>query len=308
MALTRGAFSQIAIGVLWIAACRDARTAQSPDSTRAFNPSLAVTGLISGTGWDSTAGPVMIIPASKDSSNAAIVLPGLTDSSLASTAHFELGILDNTKLDLFSSQGLVGSATLHVVSQPADPSGCLNWPTGQLMTSVPIRWNIALEKGRATGLPLRSMERMQGEDSARFVSDVISAATHLREGGDTVFHGIPFSVRKGYRLAVPGLSIIVSEVVRKINEEANPREEHLLLISERRAADSDYRVTFHARSAGVEESLEASDILAAFRLVESGRPSIVVTYDYEDGRKIGLLERIPGNSWRIIWKSAYTGC
>jgi hypothetical protein len=308
MALTRGAFSQIAVGVLCISACRDTRTMQSPDSTKPSNSSPAVTAMISGTGWDSTAGPVMIIPASKGLSNAAIVLPGFTDSSLASTAHFELGALDKVKLDLFSSEGLVGSATLHVVSQAADPSGCLNWPTGHLTDSLPTRWNIALEKGRAMGIPLNSMEQMQGADSARLVNDVITAATHLREGGDTVFHGIPFSVRKGYRLAIPGLSIIVAEVVRKINEEANPREEHLLLISERRVGDSDYRVVFHARSAGAEESLEASDILAAFKLVASGRPSIVVSFDYEDGRKIGLVERIPENSWRIVWKSAYSGC
>ena len=308
MALTRGAFSQIAAGVLCITACRDARTVQSTDSTKAFNPSLDVTGLISGTGWDSTAGPIMVVPTSKDSTNAAIVLPGLTDSSLASMAHFELGALDNTKLDLFSPQGRVGSAILHVVSQPADLSGCPNWPAGRLEASVPSRWTIALEKGRATGIPISSMERMQGEDSARLVNDVINAAAHLREGGDTVFHGIPFSVRKGYRLAFPGLSVIVAEIVRKINEEANPREEHLLLVSERQVGDSDYRVAFHARSAGVEESVEASDILAAFRLVGSGRPSVAVTFDYEDGRKIGLLERIPANGWRIIWKSAYTGC
>jgi hypothetical protein len=250
----------------------------------------------------------MIIPASKDSSSAAIVLPGLTDSSLASTVHFELGSLNNTKLDLFSSEGLVGSATLHVVSQSGDSSGCLNWPIGQIRDPVPIRWNIALEKGKATGIPLSSIERMHAEDSARFVNDVITAVTHLREDGDTMFQGIPFSVRKAYRLEIPGRSVIVAEVVRKINEEANPREEHLLLISERRLGDSDYRVAFHARSAGAEESLETSDILAAFNLVESSRPSVVVTFDYEDGQKIGLIERVAGNSWRIVWKSAYTGC
>ena len=308
MALTRGAFWQIAVGIFCLAGCREARTTRGPNSAKTLNPPPTVTGLISGTGWDSTAGSVMIIPASKDSSSAAIVLPGLTDSSLASTVHFELGTLNNTKLDLFSSEGLVGSAILHVVSQSGDLSGCLNWPIGQLKNSMLIKWKVALEKGKATGIPLSSMERMHGEDSVRFVNDVITAVAHLRERGDTVFHGIPFSVRKAYRLEIPGRSVIVGEVVRKINEEANPREEHLLLISERQLGDSDYRVAFHERSAGAEESLVTSDILAAFNLVEISRPSIVVTFDYEDGQKIGLLERVAENSWRIVWRSAYTGC
>ena len=308
MALTRGVFSQIAAGIFCLAGCREARTVRSPDSAKTLKPSPTVTGLISGTGWDSTAGSVMIVPASKDSNNAAIVLPGLTDSSLASAVYFELGALNNTKLDLFSSEGLVGSATLRVVSQSGDPRGCLNWPIGQLKDSIPTRWKVALEKGKATGIPLSSMERMHGEDSARFVRDAITAVTRLREGGDAVFRGIPFSVRKAYRLAIPGHSVIVGEVVRKINEEANPREEHLLFISERQLGDSNYRVAFHARSAGAEESLETSDILAALNLVESNRPSIVVTFDYEEGQKIGLLERVVGLGWRIVWKSAYTGC
>lgn len=306
--MSRGAFSHIVVSVLCITACRDTQRTQSPDSTRAFNTFPAVTGLISGTSWDSTVGPFIAIPVSKDSTDAAIVLPGLTDSSLASTAHFELGALENTKLDLFSSRGLVGSAILHVVSQSADPGGCLSWPMGQLSNSVPVGWKIGLEKGKATGIPLNPVEGMQGEDSARLVNDVLNTAIHLTESGDTAFRGIPFSVRKGYRLVIPALAVIVAEIVRKINEEANPREEHVLLLAERQVGDSGYHVVFHMRWAGAEETLQTSDLLAAFRLAESGRPAVIVAFDYEDGGKIGLLERIPGNGWKMVWKSAYTGC
>lgn len=307
MTLHRGAFSQIAAGVFFIVACRDMQTKQNPDSTKAVSQSPAVTGLISGTGWDSIAGPFMVIPASKDSADVALILPGLTDSSLASTARFELGALENTHLDLFNSRGLVGNSILHVVSQPMDPSGCLNWPRGQLVNSVPGGWRIGLEKGRATGIRLISMDGMQGDDSARLVGDVLNSVAHLADGS-TPFHGIPFYVRKAYRLEIPALSVIVAEIVRKINEEANPREEHLLLLAERQAGDRDYQMVFHSRSAGAEESLETSDALAAFKLVKSGQPALIVAFEYEDGGKIGLLERISGNEWRLVWKSAYTGC
>jgi hypothetical protein len=173
--------------------------------------------------------------------------------------------------------------------------------------SVPGDWRVGLEKGRAAGIRLISMDGMQGDDSARLVRDVITSATHLADVS-SAFRGIPFYVRKAYRLESPPLSVIVAELVRKINEEANPREEHVLLIAERQGGDRNYQMVFHTRSAGVEESLETSDVLAAFRLVKSGQPALVVSFDYEDGGKIGLVERISGNEWRLVWKSAYTGC
>jgi hypothetical protein len=151
------------------------------------------------------------------------------------------------------------------------------------------------------------MEGMQGEDSARLIGEVLNIATHLTNEG-TAFRGIPFFVRKAYRLETSVLSVIVAEIVRRINEEANPREEHLLLLAERQAGERDYQMAFHTRSAGAEESLETSDVLAAFTLTKSGRSALVVTFDYEDGGKIGLLERISRNEWKLLWKSAYSGC
>jgi hypothetical protein len=249
----------------------------------------------------------MVVPASNDSTEAAVILPGLTDSLLASTARFELSALKNTPLDLFNLQGLIGSSALDVVSQAADPSGCPNWPKGRFSTSIPGGWKIGLEKGRATGIPLRSLEGMQGQDSAWLISDVLSIAAHLADGS-SAFHGIPFFVRRAYRFETPALSVIVAEVVRKINEEANPREERLLLLGDRPSGENNYHLAFHTRAAGAEESLETSDVLAGFTLARSGRPAMAVTFDYEDGGKIGLLERISGKEWKLVWKSAYSGC
>jgi hypothetical protein len=136
---------------------------------------------------------------------------------------------------------------------------------------------------------------------------VLNIATRLTDGG-SAFHGIPFSVRKAYRLETPALSVIVAEIVRRINEEANPREERLLLVGDRQTGDSDYHLAFHTRSSGAEESLETSDVLAGFTLTRSGQPAIAVTFDYEEGGKVGLLERVSGKEWKLVWKSAYSGC
>lgn len=296
------------IAVIVIAGCRDTPATRNIDSsaTRAVTP--PVTGSAPGTGWDSAAGPVLIIAASRASADVVIVLPGLTDSMLAKTLHFELQGLENTPVELFNFSGLVGSSILQVSSQLSNPTGCVKWPVGRLANSVPPGWKVALKKGKAIGLLLDSMEAMAGPDSARLVADIQNAALSLTDGGDRVFRGIPFFVRKGYRLTTPAFSVVIGDAVRKINEEANPREEHLFLLAERSGDDTVYRVSFHLRSAGAEEALETSEILAALRLVQSSRLVMVITFDYEDGGKVGLLERLEANNWQVIWKSAYTDC
>lgn len=308
MTFNRLALYSVYVTLILTAACRETPSARNSDSTagRIITPPL--TGSASGTGWDSTAGPAIIVAVSKASPDVVVVLPGLTDSTLAATSRFELRSLENIPVDLFNSSGLVGTSVLQVSSQSNDPTGCVKWPTGTLAGSVLPGWKIALEKGRATGIPLDSMEGLTGPDSARFVVDILKAAVSLTDGSDPVFRGIPFFVRKGYRLMTPGSTVIIGDAVRKINEEANPREEHLFLLAERSGTDTTYHVGFHTRSAGPEESLETSEILSALHLRRSGRNAMVITFDYEDGGKIGLLERVAPNNWQVVWKSAYTDC
>jgi len=249
----------------------------------------------------------MVIPGS-DSTDAAIVLPGLTDSLLNATKHFELNGLENTALDLFSLRGLVGSSVLHVSSQSAEGVGCLTWPEGRLTGVIPAQWRVGFEVGRASGIQATPIDAMHGRDSAALIADVLYAASHLPKGGEAPFKGIPFSVRNAYRLVVPESLVIVAEVVRKINEEANPREEHVLVVAERRSKSGGYQLVFHMISAGAEESLEITDLLAAIKVAKTGHLALVVSFDYEDGGKIGLLEKISEGTWQLIWKSAYTGC
>jgi hypothetical protein len=308
MTFSRPGLRYVFIAVIVIAGCRDTPATRNTDSTASRMVAPPVTGSAPGTGWDSAAGPVLIVAASRVPTDVVIVLPGLTDSMLAATLHFELRGLANISVDLFKFSGLVGSSILQVSSQSSDPAGCVKWPAGRLASSVPPGWKVALEKGKAIGLPLDSMEGMAGPDSARFVTDIQKAALSLTDGADPVFRGIPFFVRKGYRLTTSTSSVVIGDAVRKINEEANPREEHLFLLAERSGDDTVYRVGFHSRSAGAEESLETSEILAALRLTRSGRLAMVITFDYEDGGKIGLLERLAANNWQVVWKSAYTDC
>jgi hypothetical protein len=289
-------------------ACRDNKPQKPVDSGAIISHAPAVTGLAGSTGWDSTAGPVLILPVPGDLSRAAVVLPGMTDSTLAATSQFELRGIDSINVDFFNPHGIVGSAVLRVASQRPDASGCVNWPSGSLTSAIPVGWRIGLEKGRASGLSLDSLAAMNSQDSARFVTEALGATSTLGSSSDSAFRGLPFSVRRGYRIGLSPSPVIVAEVVRKINEEANPREEHTLFLAERETAGGSYRVKFSKRSAGREETLEASDVLAAVRLKRTNNPVIVITFEYEDGGKIGLLEKSSDGSWNMRWRSAYTGC
>lgn len=290
-----------------VTACRTEKRRVNPDSAFVANGRQTVTGLTSATGWDSVAGAFMVIPGT-DSIDAAIVLPGLTDSLLNSAKYFDLAGLENTALDLFDLRGFIGNSSLHISSQSAEAVGCLAWPEGRLNGVVPTQWRIGLEAGRARGIKVVPVDATQGKDSTTLIADVLDAVSRLPQGGDAAFKGIPFSVRNAYRLAIPETSVIVAEVVRKINEEANPREEHVLVVAERRSTVGAYQLAFHMISAGAEESLQTTNLLAAIKVVKTGRLAVVVSFDYEDGGKIGLLEKVSEGTWQLIWKSAYTGC
>jgi hypothetical protein len=99
-------------------------------------------------------------------------------------------------------------------------------------------------------------------------------------------------------------------LTRRINQEANPREEQLFLIAERYGSDpgAAFLPVYHERVSGKEESIESSDVLAAVT-IENGRiPALVLIRDYGDGNAFALLTRTADATWRVRWSSAYAGC
>lgn len=157
-----------------------------------------------------------------------------------------------------------------------------------------------------TSVQLDSIEGMSGSDSAAFTGEITSIVSPYAQRGDSVFRGLPFAVRKAYRFSVASTTGFVASVVRKISEEANPRQEHFLVVAER--SGGTYREVFQTRAAGPEESVQTNEILAVVNIVETGQPAIVVTFEYEEGGRVGLIERASGGQWRPVWRSAHTGC
>ena len=172
-------------------------------------------------------------------------------------------------------------------------------------------WSVAFVHGRVQPVALDSIESLARPDSARLAADVTRLASMLPDDTSRTFQGIPFAVRSAYRFPVAnGVQGVVADVVRRLNQEANPLEQHTLLVAERSAADPQARfhTVFHERSAGSEETLETSDVLAVLRYGSPVRTAIVLLREGLETSAYELLERDPSGHWRQRWVSVHTGC
>lgn len=238
----------------------------------------------------------------------SVVFPLLTDSTIGRTP-VKLDSLSNVSVELFSRRGLSGSTSLVVTPGTAQSEGCLSWPTARLAEAPSEPWRAGFIQGVVAPIPLDSLETMSGPDSAFVTRELARLSSALAEGDDPAFRGLPFSVRKAYRFSLRETSVLAGDVVRKINEEANPREEHLLVVGERPATATDgYSAVFHTRVAGAEDAVRTNEILSAVRFVKTQRPALVISFEYEDGGRVALLQRMSAREWKITWRSAYTGC
>ena len=103
--------------------------------------------------------------------------------------------------------------------------------------------------------------------------------------------------------------MLTSVVVRNVNQEANPRQERILLIAERDSSNATARFTpqYVERTVGLEETLETSDPIAFILLGSDSRPTVIVARDAGNGVSYAIVERV-GGKWRRGWASAYAGC
>jgi hypothetical protein len=268
-------------------------------------------------GWDdSLAGPALFV-ASEAPPGALAVYPHYADSTFTDTTTFDLSTVKGVKLDLFARSGQVGSANVTTVRQPRSPAaGCTGWPsvtitiTGQPQgRSKLAQWTVAFLAGLASALPLDSLDSRSRTDSARLTAEITRLAASAPNDTATSFHRVPFVVRTVRRFTpADGVEAVVAEVVRKINQEANPRQEQMLIVGERRTGSNSFGIAYAERAAGLEEALVATDVLAAVKMGPERRATLVLGRDEGDGGTYAWLERIADRKWRIRWTSAYAGC
>jgi hypothetical protein len=303
-------FARLMTAVFVVAVIEACSTDKSPAvDTTAVSPATVNQPTVPSinTGWqDSISGPALVLPVADNSAAVSIVLPMMNDSTLSRDSTVTADPLIGTKIDLFDRSGPAGSAQLSSRGQSSPAEGCLAWPVMALREPVAKVWQAGFKSGVAQSIPMDSLESSTPADSLFITTELARLASALPASNDPSFQGLPFSVKKAYRTKQ---GILIGDIVRKINEEANPREEHLLLIAEPNSSDrARYVTVFHSRAAGSEEAVRTSDVLAAVQFIRNKRAALVISFGYENGNRVALIERLPNGSWKVTWRSAYTGC
>ena len=265
------------------------------------------------SGWTTGLGPLLLVAGAQHEASA--VFPDFSDSTLTDTTTFDRSILSGMEVDLFSRSGLAGRGRLRAIPPRTRDDGCVAWPEATVSITDSLEsyagWTVAFASGRARPLPLDSLETLTGADSARLAAEVSRLASTVPNDTALAFQGIPYFVRQVRRFRTgQDTEVLIANVTRRINQEANPREEQLLLIGERTGSQpgARYSLEYHERVSGPEEAIESSDVLAAVTLAAEGIPAIVLIRDYGDGSAYALLTRDAGGQWRLAWNSAYAGC
>ncbi|MFN2399608.1 MAG: hypothetical protein ABR543_13370 [Gemmatimonadaceae bacterium] len=268
--------------------------------------------------WDRSAGQVFAVRGAQPT-DASVVYPTYTDSTLPDTVRFSGAGVRNATMEAFDRSGLVGK--LHLSKTTAEewiaPS-CIDWPSASVEpvggSAIPS-WTVAFLEGRVRPVPLDSIETLSRSDSARIAAEATRLASALPRDTALAFRGIPFSVRSVYRFhSAAGVDGLLADVIRRVNQEANPLEEHILLVAERDSAAGQrdvatrYRTVYFERTSGTEETVETTEILAAITLRSPPRTGLVLGRVGQESGAYSLLERSRDGRWRVRWTSVHTGC
>ena len=297
--------SRIFVPVLMALACRD-KTGNGADAGRSL-PGVFSLGPTSNTNWNVKAGPVMLVSAGNSSDSVSIVLPEATDSTIELVQ--DVAPVSGLVFELFNRGGKVDSTRVLPQNMGADTArDCSAWPAGRTQSAHPD-WRVGFVRGNVSAMPLDSIGSLPSADSAMLAASLAQTAAILPVSSDPTFRRLPFRVQSAYTFRLDSVEVVIADIVRTLNEEANPRIEHLLLIGERPiGTKGKYAVGYFSRIAGAEETMQATEVLTAVRIGISKSPAIVVSVDSEEGVQLGLIERTGPGQWRPTWKSAYTTC
>lgn len=298
--------SFFALTLALIAGCRrdePATNAQGADTSQQSVPSKP--SRFAATGWPDDAGPVVVLPGGVPG-EARLVLPELTDKTLTDTSSFDLDSLPQSSVSLYSRNRKSALATITGGGSEEAPRGCKTWPTARLESSPGDDWRFGLAANVGEDLPLLNWGPALAKDSVEAVRALVRIASGSRN--DSIFLGVPFTVRFLSRLELNDSRVVVADAVRRINTEANVREEHALVIAERVRDSSRYSAGYRETQMGREDEVRVPEVVGAVLLGENRRPALFISLEYSEGARLLLLERLGASRWVLRWRSAYSGC
>jgi hypothetical protein len=252
--------------------------------------------------WESSDGTVLLI---RDDSLTRAIYPTLTQ--LDSTAVLDEDLIRDFTADAVAVEGAAGSLRIRGF-EPIEEE-CAVWPAVALSADSARNWTVAFQRGVASPIVLRPIESLPSADSSRLAAQLTRLAAVLPNDTSRAFRGLPFVIRAAHRfIPVSNVESVVAEVVRRVNVEANPREETLLVIAEREAAAGEWRVVYSERASGDELHVQRATPLAAVTLGPRRAPTVVIERTGADWVTYAFLQRLADGTWRQGWESAHSGC
>ena len=252
-------------------------------------------------------GPALFVQG--ENRNEAIVLLSVQADSLGEA---RLGSLASasTDLALFGRGGARMTAKLGTPPNASDADAeCRLWPLRSVQGESTETWAVGFASGQVTPLALDSVDVLSSRDSLALAAEASRLASAVTTTTPPSFQGLRFAAHDIRRFeAAPGVQAIVAHLIRKVNQEANPQEEQTLLIAERDSGvtTGPYRLVYAERTHGLEETTTTPEVVAAIRI--TGRPTLIVARDGDEGVSYAFLERFGARQWRIRWTSALTRC
>ena len=275
-------------------------------STRPESGSVAQLSPTQRSGWNGSAGPVLLIQG--ETRDEAIVLMPVEDDSAGAMRLEALGA-QGAAVILYGRGGARLVGQLGAAPPSPDPE-CRLWPLRAVRGEGTANlWAVGFVGGQTAPLPLDSVDVLSSRDSTALAAEASRLASTVTAITDPSFQGLRFTAHDIRRFeAAPGVQAIVAHLVRKVNQEANPQEEQTLLIAERDSGvtTGPYQLAYAERTHGLEEQSTTSEVIAAVSI--AGHPTIIVARDSDAGVAYVMLERTGTRRWRIRWTSALTRC
>jgi hypothetical protein len=298
--------------------CDRAGDAPRPDSVVPVPSVVAAVdspGPPASSGWDPGAGRVLLVAARPDA--AIIVFPEVQGEHAAAELQFDTAAVRGSAATLVDRTGATVTTTLGEATTPGEDEECVGWPLLRVASpsGATTPWTVGfVGRGRAAPIPLDSVGSLSAADSAGLVAEVARLASAIPTR-DRRLRGLPFFVQDVRRFrAAPGVEALVAHVIRRVHQEANPLEERTLLIAERDSVEPPvqgakrYTLAFHQRAVDHEETLEGSEVLAAFTRQPGSQAMLVVARESEGGVRYSILQRGGVRQWRVKWTSALVRC
>lgn len=259
------------------------------------------------SGWNGAAGPALLVqgPAREE----AIALYPTADDSDA-VAQLDSASMRQLPVALVGRGGAILTALLGAPSGDGTDE-CERWPLRAMQPESVSTWAVGFVNTRVTPLALDSVAVLTPRDSMALAAEASRLASTVTLPTDAAFQGLRFTAHDVRRFEIaPGLQALVAHMVRRVNQEANPREEQTLLIAERDsgATSGRYSLAYAERDFGREEAVITPEVLAGVRFGRGVSPVLVVARDNDAGISYRMIERTGPRQWRARWSSGTISC